>query len=463
MITLRFDQLASLSGGQLRTADLGRRTFSGVSTDSRSVEIGQLFFAIKGERQDGHRFVDQAIARRAAGIMVHKDYYANRPLPTGTAVVEVEDTHAAMIRLAGEHLATLPARRLGITGSNGKTTTKEFTYCLLTAFDPAVYRSPGNFNNLFGIPLALFSMPNETRWAVLEMGISVPGEMTRLAALVKPHLLAVTNVGPTHLEFLGTVEAVAREKLGAMKYAVPDATLIINADDPVLIREAARVGARPTTFGLHAGADFRPDAIESTATGMDVTIEGHRFRLPLFGQYQVYNLLAAYAIARAVGCDFGQVDTLSIPLSTASMRGEIIEAGGMTIVADCYNANPESVKAGLDSFARFPDDRRKVVILGDMLELGETSAAFHREIGVKLSSYSFPLVMVVGPMSRHTADSALAAGVKATQLHHFADAARCAAAAEELLRTGDLVYLKGSRGIGLEAVLKKFCAEGKNS
>ncbi len=462
MITLRFDQLAAMTGGQLRTADLGSRSFTGVSTDSRSIETGQLFFAIKGERQDGHRYIDQVIARHAAGLVVSNKHFIDKPLPDGIAVVEVEDTHAAMIRLAGEYLATIPAWRLGITGSNGKTTTKEFTYRLLTAFDPAVYRSPGNFNNLFGIPLALFSMPKETRWAVLEMGISVPGEMNRLASLVKPHVLAVTNVGPTHLEFLGTVEDVAREKLSAMKYAASNAALVVNADDPVLMKEVVAVGTQPTTFGLRTNADFHPDSIESTATGMEVAIEGHRFRLPLFGEYQVYNLLAAYAIARSVGCNFKTVDTLSIPLSTAAMRGEIIEAAGMTIVADCYNANPESVKAGLKSFSQYPHTGRKVVILGDMLELGEASAAFHREIGVLLAAQSFPLVMVVGPMSRHTADTALAAGMKASQLHHFVDAASCALSAETLLRPGDLVYIKGSRGIGLEAVLK-FCAEEKRS
>jgi len=452
-----------MTGGQLRTADLGTRSFNGVSTDSRSIEAGQLFFAIKGERQDGHQYIDQVLARHAGGLVVAKQFFNDKSLPVGIPVLEVDDTHAAMIRLAAEYLVTLPAKRLGITGSNGKTTTKEFTYRLLSAFDPAVYRSPGNFNNLFGIPLALFSMPNETRWAVLEMGISVPGEMNRLASLVKPHLLAVTNVGPTHLEFLGTVDAVAREKLSAMKHAAPGAQLIVNADDPVLMKEASRVGTRPTTFGLHANADFHPESIRSAATGMEITIEGHQFRLPLFGQYQVYNLLAAYAIARAVGCDFDTVDTLSIPLSTAAMRGEIITAGGMTFVADCYNANPESVKAGLKSFSQYAHAGRKVVILGDMLELGEKSEAFHREVGTLLGVHSFSLVMVVGPMSRHIAKNALAAGMKAAQLYHFADAAACASAVESMLKSGDLVYIKGSRGIGLEAVLKRFVAEGKKS
>jgi UDP-N-acetylmuramoyl-tripeptide--D-alanyl-D-alanine ligase len=463
VITLRFDRLAAMAGGQLRTADFAPRIFTGVSTDSRTVEPGMLFFAIRGEKHDGHRFVEQVIARGAAGVVVDKDYGADRSLLDKVAVVQVDNTHAAMLRLAAEYLATLPAKRLGITGSNGKTTTKEFTFRLLSAFDKDVYRSPGNFNNLFGIPLALFAMPPETRWAVLEMGISVPGEMERLATIVRPHLMAVTNVGPTHLEFLGTVETVAREKLSALKYAVSDAPLIVNGDDSILMAEARRVHARPTTYAVNTDADFKPDAIEPTADGMMISIENHRFRLPVFGQYQVYNLLAAYAIARAVGCDFDGIDTESIPLATAAMRGEVLQAGGMTFVADCYNANPESVKAGLKSFAQYPSAGRKVVILGDMLELGDASAAFHREIGAVLGEYSFDLIMTVGPMSQFTVDDALAAGVDAGRLFHFVDAALCAEAATAMLRPGDLVYLKGSRGIGLEAVLTRFGAVGKES
>ena len=452
-----------MAGGQLRTADFASRRFTGVSTDSRTVEPGMLFFAIRGEKHDGHQFVEQVLARGAAGVVVDNDFDAIESLANTAAVVQVDDTHAAMLRLAAEYLATLPALRLGITGSNGKTTTKEFAYRLLSAFEPAVYRSPGNFNNLFGIPLALFAMPTETRWAVLEMGISVPGEMARLATIVKPHLLAVTNVGPTHLEFLGTVETVAREKLSALKYAASDASLIVNGDDPVLMAEACRVHARPTTYAVQAEADFRPDSIVPTDDGMMVTIEKHSFRLPVFGQYQVYNLLAAYALARAIGCDFDRIDTESIPLATAAMRGELVQAGGISFVADCYNANPESVKAGLKSFMQYPTAGRKIVILGDMLELGNASEAFHREVGAALGAYSFDLILTVGPMSRIMVDAALAAGVDSGRLIHFADAAACAAEASSMICPGDLVYLKGSRGIGLEAVLKRFSAMGKES
>jgi len=462
VITLRFDTLADMTGGELCTAEFRDHTFTGVSTDSRTIAAGQLFFAIRGERNDGHQFIDQVVSRGAAGVVSERGYFTDKPLPSHVAVVEVSDTHAAMIQLAAEYLQTTKARRLGITGSNGKTTTKEFAYRLLSACGSDVYRSPGNFNNLFGIPLALFAMPADTRYALLEMGISVPGEMARLASLIRPHLLTVINVGPTHLEFLKTVQGVAREKLLAMSYAMPEGSLVVNADDPILMAEARKVHPHPITFGIENKADYKPEFIHQSGAATTVTIEGNLFRLPLFGQYQVYNLLAAYAIAHTVGCRFDAVDTESIVLNTAAMRGELIEARGISFVADCYNANPESVKAGLASFARMSGGRRKVVIFGDMLELGDNALGYHRDIGSQLAKFDFDMILTVGPLSEHVVASAAASGVAVNRLHHFEDSQTCAEACDGLLLAGDLVYLKGSRGIGLETVLKRFTSqEGK--
>jgi UDP-N-acetylmuramoyl-tripeptide--D-alanyl-D-alanine ligase len=445
-----------MTGGELRTMELGDRTFIGVSTDSRTIAEGQLFFAIRGERNDGHKHLDQVISRRAAGVVTEKGYFADKPLPSQVAVVEVADTHATMIKLASEYLQSTKAKRLGITGSNGKTTTKEFAYRLLSACSEKVYRSPGNFNNLFGIPLALFAMPDDTQFALLEMGVSVPGEMARLAPIIKPHIMTVTNVGPTHLEFLKTVTNVAREKLQAMKFAAPEGVLIINADDPVLTVEARKARLCPITFGIEDKADYRPDSVARLNGATTVTIEKRIFRLPLFGHYQVYNLLAAYAIARTAGCSFESVNTENIVLGTVAMRGEKLEAHGITFVADCYNANPESINAGLASFARMSGGQRKIVILGDMLELGADAVRYHNEVGAQLATFSFDLILAVGPLSKYVIENAAANGISESKLHHFNDAGACAEACGTLLVEGDLVYLKGSRGIGLEAVLKRF-------
>ncbi len=464
MISLRFDILADLAGGELLTPALADRQFVGVSTDSRSVRPGELFVAIRGERYDGHAYVSQAVSRGAAGVVAARAQVAHLALPAGVAVIGVTDTHAAMIRLARAYLESTPALRLGVTGSNGKTTTKEFLYCLLKTVEPGVYRSPGNFNNLFGIPLAVFAMPQETMVAVLEMGISTPGEMARLAEIVRPHSVTVTNVSATHLEFLGTIEAVAREKLSLLRYSAADAPLVVNADCPVLMRAAAELRSNLTTFGINSAASFTAEAVTSDAAGrMLVRIEGREFRLPIFGQYQVYNLLAAYATLRAQGYDLTGVETSTIEFVTAPMRGEILTVRGVTLVVDCYNANPESVTNGLKSFAAYPHVGRRIVILGDMLELGKDAEAYHRQIGEALPGTGPDVAVLVGRLMKTAAEAAAEAGMPADRIVHFASAADCAAAVLRLIEPGDIVYLKGSRGIGLEAVLAAWRRAEENT
>ncbi len=453
MITLSFEQLAGMTGGELVNQGAAAQTFTGVSVDSRTIEPGALFFAIRGERFDGHEFIEKAVERGAAGVVSDTRWTGE---VTGDAIsVKVDDSHEAMLRLAKAYLGTLKAKRVSITGSNGKTTTKEFTYSLLRAVESNVYRSPGNFNNLFGAPLALFAMPTDTRVAVLEAGISVPGEMEKLAGIIRPHIVAMTNISATHLEFLGTVEAVAREKLHLIRAAESGAPLIVNADDPLLMREAREVKKDLVTFGINTMADFMPDAIKCDDSGATlVMIDGHTFRLPIFGQYQVSNLLAAYAIVVTLGYSFKGVDTQSIPLTTAPMRGEVINAGGVTFVADCYNANPDSVRSGLKSFAEHPAKGRRIAILGDMLELGEESGKYHRVIGLELGMQRFDLAVLVGPESRKAYETARKVSRYPDRLRHCESVDDCIAEMKSELKAGDTVYLKGSRGIGLEAVLK---------
>ena len=456
MITLRFDQLVNMTGGTLLNAECGGRLFTGVSIDSRTIMPGELFIAIRGEQHDGHNYIDQVVARGAAGIVSERRGISLGYLPANLAVVEVADSHRAMLRLAAEYLRTVKARRIGITGSNGKTTTKEFTYQLLSTMQDEVYRSPGNYNNLFGIPLALLAMPRSTQVAVLEIGISVPGEMAGLADIIRPAVIAITNISPTHLEFLGSVETVVREKLDLVRGASSEVPVIVNADDYLLVRETSRLRPDYLSFGIDNEADFRPNLIRHDEENSTVVeIEGHSFCVPLFGRHQVYNLLAAYAIVRTMGYSFDDVDTMSIRLSTSPMRGEMVKARGVTFVADCYNANPDSVKAGLESFAAYGRSARRIVILGDMLELGQDAPEYHRDIGKQLALQSSDLAVLVGPLSRHTKEAAREAGMAEDKLLHFETAKACAEQLDEYLLPGDVVYLKGSRGIGLEIIIAR--------
>jgi len=464
LISLRFDQLAAAIGGTLYHTGGASRSFRGVSIDSRSTRTGELFVAIRGDNKDGHDFVDQAIERGASGIVIEFTYQKIDNIRGDIAVVVVHNSHEAMMRLAKMYRETSRARFVAISGSNGKTTTKELAFHLISAVKEHTYCSPGNLNNLYGAPLALFSMPSDTTVAVMELGISTPGEMTRLANIVRPDIIVITNVGPSHLEFLDSVEAVARAKLELVKAVSDDVPVIVNADDPVLMAEAQKQRRDLTTFAVDGEADFKPRSVEQKDINTTlVTIDGHAFRLPLAGKHQVYNLLAAYAAFKTLGLTFKNVDTLRITLDTAPMRGQIIRKNEITFFADCYNANPNSVKAGLEAFFEMSRGIRRIVILGDMLELGDSAIAYHREIGHILSKYTFDLAVFVGNLSKYTMQEALAHGVPEGTVKHYDSTDESAYALSEYLTAGDFVFIKASRGIGLEIIIDAVEQKGESA
>lgn len=447
MISLSFGQLAQITGGKLHTAQSGEAVFTGVSIDSRTVGSGQLFVAIRGENNDGHDYLVSAVEHGAAGLLIEYEHESISRVYQKVGIVQVENSHESLITLAAQYRDKLETKFVGITGSNGKTTTKELTYRLLQACDPHTFRSPGNFNNLFGTPLSLLSVPQETAVAVMEMGISTPEEMPRLAKLVHPEIIVLTNVGPSHLEFLHTVADVARAKLELVKNADSEATVIINADDPVLMVETKKLNDHFLTFGIDNEATFTPDNISVDDDGItDVTIQDNLFRLPLVGKHQVYNLLAAYAVTKAAGYSFDDIGTESIELTTAPMRGQIENIGGLTIMADCYNANPESMRAALAAFRSLPDKKRRIIFLGDMLELGEESERYHIGLGSSLATENFDQIVLVGPQMK-------AAAQQLKSVVYFDSADEAADYAGENLKAGDLILVKASRGIGLEAVI----------
>ena len=245
-----------MTGGRLYHAEGASAVFKGVSIDSRTLTRGQLFVAIRGASLDGHRYINQAVQRGAAGIIAEFSYPELEAIPGTVPMVAVENSHDAMIALAVQYRHAVGARYVGITGSNGKTTTKELTWHLLQAVEPKSYRSPGNLNNLYGVPLALFGVPQDCRVAVLEMGISTEVEMPRLSEIVRPDVAVVTNVGATHLEFLGTIPAVAKAKLELVRFSAADVPVIVNADDSILMAEVKRLSRPTVTFALDARLIF---------------------------------------------------------------------------------------------------------------------------------------------------------------------------------------------------------------
>ncbi len=458
---MRFDQLAAVTAGTLYNTESALRVFSGVSIDSRTLNRDELFIAIPGERFDGHDFIPAALQRGAAGVVARSTWPGLNRIPGTAPVVAVDNPHEAMLQLAGEYRRSLSTRFIGITGSNGKTTTKEMTNAILKTVVPNAFGSPGNLNNLYGVPLALLRIPGDTEIAVLELGISTNEEMPILAGLVRPDVAVFTNVGPSHLHNFKTVAGVARAKLELARRAPRASTIVVNADDDMLMSEASGLGRELVTFGFADSAKWRPDDVTADIDGRCViTLEGHRFRLDSPGLHHVYNLLAAYAAVREAGYSLDGINTESIRFQTAPMRGQIVEHRGIRFVVDCYNANPESVRVGLEAFAAVPNDGRRIVVLGDMLELGDESSAWHYRVGELCGRYDFSMIVMVGPRSENTLSGASKTGIPAVRLHHFQRVETAVGFLLDELREGDLVYLKASRGVRLEAVLEGFSDQG---
>ncbi len=461
MIQLRFDQLAEYCHGRLVNSSHGAELFYGVSIDSRTLKEQELFIAINGEQQDGHQYISQAVNKGAKGIIAENSYANLLSISKKVPVVTVENSHVAMLDLAKTYRNSLHAKFIGITGSNGKTTTKELAFSLLQAVEQNVYKTPGNLNNLFGVPLTLFKIDKECKAAVLELGISTENEMPKLAEIAQPNVVVITNVGISHLEFLSSVQEVAQAKLELIKNLPSDVPLIINADDAVLMEEAKKIRDYFITFSLENNADFKVEKITPHAdSGNIITIDSHDFYLPLIGKHQIANLTAAYAAVKTLGYSFDNIDTMQIKFETAPMRGQVLEISNMKIISDCYNANPDSMKAGLKAFFELQTENRRVLILGDMLELGNDAEKYHRQLGEFLSDKDFDMLITAGELTKEIQKNCIADGIKKVE---YANSKELSDEILSYIEDGDFIYIKGSRGVGLEKVLQKLQTFGEET
>lgn len=455
---------ARMMNGALVGSD-GTAPYGGAAIDSRKVSGGELFFALPGEHADGHDFAARALQNGAAAAVVHRDIALPGPaIRVGDAFVALHELTRAVRREVPQHL-------VGITGSAGKTTTKE----LIGAFLARRFRtekSPGNYNNLYGFPLALLGIADGTEWMVAEMGMSVPGELAEVSRLGRPDVAVFTNVRAVHLENFGTLEAIAEAK-SELLAGVPDGGIMVaNADDPRVMGIAERFAkkrrGRILTYGLASadagvrGRDLLPLAadggeprpgtrfvLESAAGSLELT-------LPIHGLYNVENCLAAAACALGLGIPLGELQPALDAFRPSSHRGEIARgAGGVLIVDDCYNSNPDAAKKALLSASRLPG-RRHVAVLGDMLELGPRELEFHREVGAAAAELGFDFVLAVGARSRELLAAAESGGGRGAWVENAAAAVAFLAAENPegpALGEGDVVLVKASRGMALESVV----------
>jgi UDP-N-acetylmuramoyl-tripeptide--D-alanyl-D-alanine ligase len=433
----------------------------GISIDSRSIKEGELFVAIKGDRFDGHDFIPDAMKRGAWGALVERAVLEKKYVRLSELknILPVENTLYALQEMAHLNRKKFSLPVVGITGSNGKTTTKEMLAGIFRQQGP-VLKNEGNLNNHIGVPLTLLGLNASHKAAVVEMGMSAPGEIDTLARLVKPTIGVITNIGPAHLEFFGSLEKIALAKGELLGHIQTEGVAVLNADDQFCGLLNKKTGNRVVTFGIENKADVRAADIRQGEDFTDFILDaegsGRKIRLRTIGRHNIYNALAAAAAALAAGLPAEAVKYGLDDFAPVAMRSEIKQLQGRTVFADYYNANPASMEAALEVLVSMKSGKKAVAVLGDMLELGTSSAEAHMQIGKKAALLGVDIVIAVGELSKRTAEGAREAGmprehVFETQAHHTA---------ADLLRTvsspGDIVLIKGSRGMKMEKILEEF-------
>ena len=446
MISMRLSEAAVHAGGSLRGQDAVLR---GCSIDSRAVEAGNLFIALRGDRFDGHDFLEPAKTGGAIGALVATTYGGTEE---GLPLIRVADTRRAMGRLAARWRDGFDIPLVAVTGSNGKTTVKEMIASIL-GLQAVVLSTRGNLNNDIGVPLTLFGLGGEHRYAVIEMGANHPGEIAWLTELARPQVAVITQCAPAHLEGFGSVEGVARAKAEIYTGLAGTGTAVINMDDDYARYWRQTAGARQQLgFGIRSRADFHAAEVSfDPATGgtsflLHAPAGETRVRLALTGEHNVMNALAAAACCTAVGISLEDIRTGLQKMPGVKGRMQLLSApGGLRVFDDTYNANPASLEAGLKVLASYPGE--KCLILGDMGELGENAAALHHEAGSRASELGVDRLYALGDLVRHAVAGFGDGG------RHFEDAGALMEAASSL-PAGTTVLVKGSRLMAMERVVK---------
>jgi UDP-N-acetylmuramoyl-tripeptide--D-alanyl-D-alanine ligase len=425
----------------------------GVSIDSRTAEPGALFVAIHGPRFDGHDFMAAAAARGARAVVIDRAAEG-----AGLPLVRVADTARALAELGRYVRRRAPLPVVGITGSVGKTTTKEMTAALLATQGP-VLKTEGNLNNRYGLPLTLLRLRPEHRAAVIELGMSAPGEIRALAMLAEPDVAVITKVAAVHLEFFPSVDAIAEAKAEILEGLGARGTAVLNGDDPRLRRIGERFKGRVVWFGRDRRFEVSAESWRGTAAGMrfDLRLDGRSVdvALPLAGAHFVSDFLAAAAAAHALGVGAEAMVEAALTLRPARHRGEVVPLGERVVLLDdCYNSSPDALEAAVVALSLLPG-RRRVAILGDMLELGPTGPSLHQERGRALAEKVDALIGI-GPLAADIVNGAREAGLGA--LHHFASVAEAVRGAVALVEPGDAVLVKASRGMRLETLVDALVA-----
>lgn len=470
MIRFRLADAQAATGAELLRGAPGRDLL-GVSTDSRTLEEGALFVALRGPNFDGDQFATAA-ARRGAGALLlaageeeEREAELLRELPGEVPVLRHADPRRALADLAAWHRSRLEIPVVGITGSCGKTTTKNILVQLL-AEERRVVGSPSSFNNDIGVPHTLFLADETTETLVVEMGTNQRGDIASLCRTARPNGAILTNVGASHLEGLHSVEGVAQEKGDLIASLPSDGFCVLNADCPWSSRQRSLTSAPVTTFSVEGRGDLDASDVWFHSAGTTFKLEGREVTFPLLGLHNLQNLLGALAVCRGLGIDLERVLPRVSNLSGSRRRLEKKRLGELTLLDDTYNANPQSAKASVRVLAGIHGHARRVMVLGDMLELGQLAAESHHALGRFAAASGLDLLLLVGELTRATAAGALEGGLDEERILHFGSLNEALVAIPGLLTPGDLVLVKGSRRMGLERLVsvleEEYRSDGGN-
>ena len=459
MFQITLDELVKVVQGETLLGHYARdQMISGISIDSRKIGKRNLFVAIAGDRFDGHKFVKEAVEEGAQAAIIAKDkkHTIDQEVFNKIAVVLVEDTKKALRDMASWHRKKFDIPTVAVTGTNGKTTTKDMIAEVLSSRFK-VLKSPKSYNNLIGVPLTLFQLNSSSEALVVELGMSSPGEIGILTKISNPDIGVITNIGPAHLESMQSTEKIAQAKFELPDNMSIPKTLILNADDCILAKriKQKKEDERVISFGIKKKADFVADRIEMNGDGYisfrankDLTI-----KLGLLGIHNVYNALAAFAVGSLIEVDPQEIKQKLERYTPSELRMELVQIGNIRVINDSYNANPVSMEKALETLKRIKTGGRKITVLGDMLELGEKSIDFHLEVGRKVAQFGVDLLVVVGELAHFIGQGAKEAGMNSGDILTFENNQKVSFYLLENLKEGDLVLVKGSRKMKTEEVV----------
>jgi len=430
-----------------------REVFTGISTDSRTIRDGELFIPVTGANFDGHSFIGGALKRSGGGALCRKDCPTPLADATGTVIL-VEDTGAALLDLARFKREKLSGRFIAITGSNGKTTTKEILVSMVKK-RYTVHCNEKNLNNLIGVPMSILSITGDPEACIFELGTNMPGEIKKLTRTTGPDISLITNINPSHLEGLETIEGILEEKLDLFYHTKEGGKVFVNADDPLIMPRYHDPGRTAITFGIDKDAAYRLRVDENlgwegsriSITSVGAAISAHT---PLLGRHNLYNLLAAATMASAMGVDGAMIAEAIGGFTSYDKRFQPVKAKkGYVIIDDTYNANPSSMQWAIQTLINLPAQGKRAAILGGMKELGKDSALYHRQLGAALKATDIGLIALIGEETREIYDE-LGPGRAAL----FDDSGKLIEYVTARLDAGDTVLVKGSRAFKMEEIVE---------